>query len=45
MTKTVKHSITPAPKDEAATYVVPDVRQWVTWLSPPPADARVAHEG
>lgn len=24
-------------------YVVPDVSQWVTWLSPGPADASVAH--
>lgn len=34
----------PAPKDETATYAVPDVSQWVTWLSPGPADERVAHE-
>jgi hypothetical protein len=33
----------PAPKDESATYAVPDVGQWVMWLSPGPADARVAH--
>jgi hypothetical protein len=33
----------PAPKDEAATYAVPDVSQWETWLSPGPADASVAH--
>jgi hypothetical protein len=33
----------PAPKDESATYVVPDVRQWTTWLTPGPADAGVAH--
>jgi very-short-patch-repair endonuclease len=24
-------------------YAVPDVRQWVTWLEPPPADPRMAH--
>jgi hypothetical protein len=24
-------------------YAVPDVRQWVTWLEPPPADPRAAH--
>lgn len=33
----------PAPKDESATYAVPDVSQWQTWLNPPPADASVAH--
>jgi hypothetical protein len=33
----------PAPKDESATYAVPDVSQWQTWLNPPPADARMAH--
>jgi hypothetical protein len=33
----------PAPKDESATYAVPDVSQWVTWLNPPPADERAAH--
>jgi hypothetical protein len=33
----------PAPKDESATYAVPDVSQWATWLSPGPADASVAH--
>lgn len=26
-----------APKDEFATYAVPDVSQWQTWLNPPPA--------
>jgi len=25
-------------------YAVPDVSQWATWLSPGPADVRVAHE-
>ncbi|MEO8610940.1 MAG: N-6 DNA methylase [Chloroflexota bacterium] len=35
----------PAPKDESATYAVPDVSQWMTWLNPPPSDARVAHGG
>jgi hypothetical protein len=33
----------PAPKDESATYDVPDVGQWETWLNPPPADRSVAH--
>lgn len=33
----------PAPKDESATYTVPDVSGWTTWLNPPPADPRVAH--
>lgn len=33
----------PAPKDESATYAVPDVSQWQTWLEPGPADERVAH--
>jgi hypothetical protein len=33
----------PAPKDETSTYEVPDVSQWQTWLSPPPADASAAH--
>lgn len=33
----------PAPKDEHATYLVPDVSQWETWLNPPPADESVAH--
>ncbi|QPC83629.1 N-6 DNA methylase [Phototrophicus methaneseepsis] len=33
----------PAPKDESATYKVPDVSQWETWLSPGPADESVAH--
>ncbi|MBZ0292238.1 MAG: SAM-dependent DNA methyltransferase, partial [Anaerolineae bacterium] len=33
----------PAPKDESATYAVPDVSQWQTWLNPPPADPSVAH--
>jgi hypothetical protein len=33
----------PAPKDESATYAVPDVSQWVTWLEPGPADPAVAH--
>ncbi|GIK76111.1 MAG: hypothetical protein BroJett021_50990 [Chloroflexota bacterium] len=33
----------PAPKDESATYAVPDVSQWTTWLNPPPADPGVAH--
>ena len=35
----------PAPKDASATYLVPDVSQWVTWLTPPPADSSVAHGG
>jgi len=35
----------PTPKDERATYEVPDVRQWQTWLNPPPAAPSVAHEG
>jgi hypothetical protein len=34
----------PAPKDESATYAVPDVSQWQTWLNPPPADPSVAHQ-
>jgi hypothetical protein len=34
----------PAPKDPDATYQVPDVSQWVTWLNLPPASPRVAHE-
>jgi hypothetical protein len=34
----------PAPKDESATYAVPDVSQWETWLNPPPADPSVAHK-
>ncbi len=34
----------PAPKDKGATYQVPDVSQWVTWLSPPPADPDAAHK-
>ncbi len=34
----------PAPKDASATYAVPDVRQWETWLNPPPADPSVAHQ-
>lgn len=34
----------PAPKDESATYAVPDVSQWQTWLNPPPADPTVAHQ-
>jgi hypothetical protein len=33
----------PAPKDESATYAVPDVSQWATWLNPPPGDVRAAH--
>jgi len=33
----------PAPKDETATYDVPDVSQWATWLNPGPADPAVAH--
>jgi hypothetical protein len=33
----------PAPKDEHATYLVPDVSQWTTWLNPPPGDVRAAH--
>lgn len=35
----------PAPKDESAMYLVPDVSQWETWLNPPPASPDVAHEG
>jgi hypothetical protein len=34
----------PAPKDPDATYPVPDVSQWVTWLSPEPASPHVAHK-
>lgn len=34
----------PAPKDESATYAVPDVSQWQTWLNPPPADPEIAHK-
>jgi hypothetical protein len=34
----------PAPKNESATYAVPDVSQWATWLSPGPASPDVAHE-
>jgi hypothetical protein len=34
----------PAPKDEHSTYDMPDVSRWETWLNPPPADPRVAHE-
>jgi hypothetical protein len=30
--------------DTSTTYPVPDVSQWQTWLSPPPADPSVAHE-
>ena len=37
--------VAPAPKDESATYLVPDVSQWETWLNPPPASPDVAHEG
>jgi hypothetical protein len=33
----------PAPKDPDATYLVPDVSQWVTWLTPPAASPGVAH--
>jgi len=33
----------PAPKDEHATYQVPDVSGWVTWLNPPPGDVSAAH--
>lgn len=33
------------PKVKSATYLVPDVSQWQTWLSPGPADPSVAHEG
>jgi len=33
----------PPPKDESATYAVPDVSQWKTWLNPPPAHPSVAH--
>jgi hypothetical protein len=35
----------PAPKDENNTYAVRDVRQWQTWLSPPPASPDAAHKG
>ncbi len=34
----------PAPKDASATYLVPDVSQWQTWLSPGPADPSLAHK-
>ncbi len=33
----------PAPKDASATYPVPDVSHWQTWLTPPPASPAVAH--
>ncbi|MFZ4815921.1 MAG: hypothetical protein ACOYL5_15400 [Phototrophicaceae bacterium] len=33
----------PAPKDASATYAVPDVSAWQTWLNPAPASADVAH--
>ncbi len=33
----------PTPKDKSATYAVPDVSQWTTWLEPGPADPSVAH--
>ena len=33
----------PSPKDASVGYTVPDVSQWATWLSPPPADPSVAH--
>ncbi|MBE2192839.1 MAG: class I SAM-dependent DNA methyltransferase, partial [Anaerolinea sp.] len=36
----------PSPKgrgENEGTYLVPDVSQWATWLSPGPADPRVAH--
>ena len=33
----------PAPKDESATYAVPDVSGWATWLNPPPASPAMAH--
>ncbi|MFC1960440.1 Eco57I restriction-modification methylase domain-containing protein, partial [Chloroflexota bacterium] len=33
----------PAPKDPSQPYAVPDVSQFQTWLSPPPADSSVAH--
>ena len=33
----------PAPKDPDAVYAVPDVSQWATWLTPPPASPSVAH--
>ncbi len=32
----------PPPKGEGE-YLVPDVSKYVTWLTPPPADPRVAH--
>ncbi len=35
----------PAPKDAAASYLVPDVSQWETWLDPEPASPLVAHIG
>ncbi len=37
----------PSPKgrgENEGTYLVPDVGQWATWLSPGPADPRVAHQ-
>lgn len=34
----------PHPKGLDEPYPVPDVSQFETWLSPPPADPRVAHE-
>ena len=32
----------PAPKGDG-DYLVPDVSQYQTWLTPPPADPSVAH--
>jgi hypothetical protein len=33
----------PTPKDATVTYLVPDVAQWQTWLTPEPASPDVAH--
>ena len=33
----------PAPKDPSQPYAVPDVSQFKTWLTPPPADPSVCH--
>ena len=35
----------PHPKGLEEEYLVPDVTQFETWLSPPPADPSVAHIG
>lgn len=40
---TLPRMAVPAPKDEHSTYDVPEVGEWVTWLSPGPASPDVAH--